>query len=357
MKRINKLLALLKEKEIDGFLVASVPNVTYLSGFTGDSSFMVITGKSIVLLTDERYTEQAQQECYKEIEVLNWINNKRYGIETYSYVVKTNGIKRLGFEEDIISFSTYKMLENGLQGVELIATTGLVDRIRIIKDDEEIGFLQEACKISDNALELTIPFIKSGITEMDLTARLEYNIRTSGADGLSFESIVLSGAKTSLLHGKPGRKALQDGDFVLFDFGALYKGYHADISRTFILGKADNKQKELYEIIQKSEMEAILSIKPGVSARVPDQKVREIIPEKYIPYYYPRMGHGVGLQVHEGPFIDQTSDFTIEKSMTLTVEPGIYIPGWGGLRIEDTVLVNENSCETLTNFSREMTIL
>ena len=357
MKRINKLIDLLREKEIDGFLVASVPCVTYLSGFTGDSSFMIITKNRVVLITDERYTEQAQQECHKEIEVLNWIDNKRYGIETYSHIVKTYGIKRLGFEEDIISFSTYKMLKNGLSDVELIPTTGLVDRIRIIKDDEEIRFLREACKISDHALELTVPFIKSGITEMDLAARLEYNIKTNGADGLSFESIVLTGPKTSLIHGKPGRKVLQDGDFILFDFGALYKGYHADISRTFILGKADDKQKELYDIIQKSEMEAIFSIKPGVSASVPDQKVRETIPEKYIPYYYPRMGHGVGLQVHEGPFISNTSDYIIEKNMTLTVEPGIYIPGWGGLRIEDTILVNKDSCETLTNFSREMTIL
>lgn len=318
---------------------------------------MIITEKGVVLLTDERYTEQAQKECHKEIEVLNWIDSKRYGIETYSYVVKIFSIRKLGFEEDIISFSTYKMLDSGLSGVELIATTGLADRIRIIKDNEEIGFLKEACEISDHALELTVPLIKSGITEIDLTAGLEYNIRTNGADGLSFESIVLSGDRTSLLHGKPGRKELQDGDLVLFDFGALYKGYHADISRTFILGKADNKQKELYDIIQKAEMEAIMSIKPGVSARVPDQKVRETIPEKYIPYYYPRMGHGVGLQVHEAPFIDKASDFTFERDMTLTVEPGIYIPGWGGLRIEDTVLVNENSCETLTNFPREMIIL
>jgi Xaa-Pro aminopeptidase len=357
MKRISKLLDLLREKEIDGFLVASVPAVTYLSGFTGDSSLLIITENRVVLLTDERYTEQAHQECHREIEILNWIDNKRYGIETYGHIVKTWGIKRLGFEEDIISLSTYKMLKNGLSGIELVATLGLIDRIRIIKDDEEIYLLREACKISDRALELTVPFIKSGITEMDLTARLEYNIKTSGADSLSFESIVLSGTKTSLLHGKPGRKALQNGDFVLFDFGALYKGYHADISRTFILGKADNKQKEMYGIIQKAEMEAILSLKPGVSARVPDQKVRETIPEKYIPYYYPRMGHGIGLQVHEGPFISNTSDYIIEKNMTLTVEPGIYITGWGGLRIEDTVLVNQDSCETLTNFSREMTIL
>ncbi|UCH14193.1 MAG: aminopeptidase P family protein [Bacteroidales bacterium] len=354
MKRINKLLDLLKENEIDGFLVASVHGVTYLSGFTGDSSFMIITGARIVLLTDERYTEQAQLECHKEIEVLNWIDNKRYGIETYRHVVNENGIKRLGFEEDIISYSTYKMLNKGLPGVELIATTGLVERIRVIKDDEEICFLKEACEISDRALELTVPFIKSGITEIDLTARLEYNIRTGGADGLSFESIVLSGAKTSLLHGKPGRKALQDGDFVLFDFGALYKGYHADISRTFVIGKAGNKQKEIYDIIQKSEMEAIMSIKPGISARIPDEKVRENIPDKYISYYYPRMGHGVGLQIHEAPFIDKTSEYTFVKNMTLTVEPGIYIPGWGGIRIEDTVLVNENACEIFTNFPREM---
>ena len=357
MKRINKLLDLLKKKDIDGFLVASEPNITYLSGFTGDSSFMAVTKDRVVLITDERYTEQAKKECHREIEVLNWIDKKRYGIETYRHLVNTYGIRKFGFEDNIISFSTYRMLENGLSDIELVATTGLVDELRVVKDEEEIACLRTACEISDHSLELTIPFIKEGITEIELTAKLEYNIKTSGADNLAFETIVISGAKTSLLHGKPGEKVLEYGDFVLFDFGALYKGYHADISRTFIIGKADSKQKELYNIIQKAEMEAVKAVKSGVPARLPDQKVREIIPEKYIPWYYPRMGHGVGLQIHESPFIDNSSDLLLKKNMTLTIEPGIYIPGWGGLRIEDTVLVKEGTYESLTNFPREMTIL
>lgn len=357
MKRVKRLLELMKEKELDGFLVSTESNVKYLSGFTGDSSFLVISLKGCMFFTDGRYTEQAENECHKDIEVIKWLENKRNGVSSYLHAVKTLGIKRLGFESNKMSYSSYKSISEGLSGVELVEANGIIETLRMIKDEEEIKNLRIAAQISDRALELTIPYIKAGITEMELTARLEYNLKTNGADTLSFESIILSGAKTSLLHGHPSDKKLENGDYILFDFGALYDGYHADMSRTFILGNATDKQKELYKIIQTSQMESIKTLKSGILGKVPDFKIREIIPEEYIPYYYPGLGHGVGLDIHEDPSLSQTSDSVLKSNMVVTIEPGIYIPNWGGLRIEDTVVITEDSYEILNNFSRDLIIL
>jgi Xaa-Pro aminopeptidase len=357
MKRINKLLENLKESGIDGFLISSVPNVTYLSDFTGDSSILVVTSNRCMLLTDGRYTEQAQQECPAEIEIFKWINNKRFGIETYQHVIGELKIKRLGFEGQIMSYSSYEALRKGLLQVDLVNLEGRIEKIRMCKDPNEIGNLEEACRISVKALETTLPYIKEGITEKELAARLDFNLREQGADAISFDTIVLTGARTSLLHGKPENHAIKKGDLVLFDFGALYKGYHADISRVFMVGSADAQQKEVYEIIRQGQMAAVQAIIPGISGRRPDEIVRKHIPDKYIPYYYPGLGHGVGLQIHEEPFIGQASETMLEKDMVLTVEPGIYIPGWGGIRIEDTVWVNENSAKILSEFSRELIVL
>jgi Xaa-Pro aminopeptidase len=338
-------------------LVSSVSNVTYLSEFTGDSSILIVTASRCLLLTDGRYTEQARQECPAEIEIVKWVNNKRFGIETYQHVVNELNIKRLGFEGQIMSFSSYESLRKGLANTGLVNLEGCIEKLRWSKDPVEIGYLKTACEISIRALEITLPLIREGVTEKELAARLDYNLRDQGADAISFDTIVLTGARTSLLHGKPENQVIKKGDFVLFDFGALYKGYHADISRAFIVGKPGEQQKELYSIIQQAQMAGILSVMPGISGRRPDEMVRKHIPEKYIPYYYPGLGHGVGLQIHEEPFIGQVSEATLEKDMVLTVEPGIYIPEWGGIRIEDTVWINDRSATILTDFPREMMVL
>ncbi|MBN2272747.1 MAG: aminopeptidase P family protein [Bacteroidales bacterium] len=357
MNRINNLLEHLKSYRVDGILISSVPNVTYLSDFTGDSSVLIVSPDRCILLTDGRYTEQAGNECPGEIEVFKWLNNKRFGVETYQYIVKELKIKRLGFEGHVMSFSSYESLRKGLSGIELINMEGCVEKIRQVKDAMEIGFLKTACEISVKALEKTLPLVKEGVTEKEIAARLDYYLRDQGADAISFDTIVLTGPRTSLLHGKPGKHKIRKGDYVLFDFGALYKGYHADISRTFVIGKPDEQQKELYNIIQKAQMAGVMSLIPGMSGRDPDTVVRKHIPENYISYYYPGLGHGVGLQIHETPFLGQSSEALLENNMVLTVEPGIYIPGWGGLRIEDTVWIKDDGAAILTDFPRDMMIL
>jgi Xaa-Pro aminopeptidase len=354
MKRISELLQAIKEKEMDGYFTSSVSNITYLTGFTGDSSRLFVSQSRCVLMTDGRYTEQAVNECPREVEVFKWLDDKRYAVETYRHIMDIPVIERLALESDILTVNEYDTLKQSLSNTELVFISGLVEKQRQKKDFFEIECLRKASAISDKALELTLPFIKEGITELELAARLEYNLKMNGAENLSFDTLIISGARSSLLHGKPSEKKLEQGDLVLFDFGALYKGYHADISRTFILGKASAQQKEVYGIIQRAQEAAVKSLRSGISSQIPDKTVRGIIPESYIGYYYPGLGHGVGLQIHEEPFLKQGFDCTLEKNMTITIEPGIYIPGWGGIRIEDTVVITDNGAESLNHFPREL---
>ncbi|HEY4787513.1 MAG TPA: Xaa-Pro peptidase family protein [Bacteroidales bacterium] len=358
MSRLSELLHQLKDREVNGYFTSSVSNITYLTGFTGDSSRLFVSPKRCVLMTDARYVEQARMECPSEVEVFQWIDNKRYAIETYRHIMNVADVRKMGIEATVLSHAEYETLKNSLVKTVLVSIDGTVEKLRQEKDMHEIENLRKACLISDKALEQTIPFIREGVTELELTARLEFNLKTNGAENLSFDSLIISGARTSLLHGKPSQKKLEYGDLVLLDFGALYQGYHADISRTFILGKPSEQQKEIYHIIEKAQMEGVKSLTPDISSHTTDRAVRSFIPEKYIAFYYPGLGHGVGLELHEEPFLGQNyNEYMLKKNMTITIEPGIYIPGWGGIRIEDTVLITEHGPESLTRFPRELTVL
>lgn len=349
MERIHKSLQLLEKQDIDALLVTSESNITYLSGFTGDSSRLLIANQSCYLITDPRYTEQAKNECHKNIIVFEWINDMRYNSLTYDFLVKLLQIKNIGFVSNHITFQEYSEINSNK-----VPTRNVVEQIRLIKSKDEIKNLRKASQISDKALENTLSSIKEGVTEIDIVAELEYNLKKCGADNLSFETMVLSGKRTSLLHGKPNKKRIEKGDLILFDFGALYNGYHADISRSFVLGQANNQQREIYDCINKAGKLAINSIKEGVEGKEITEMVRKQIPSEYLEYYYPGIGHGVGLDIHENPFIKDDASFTFKSGMVITMEPGIYIPEWGGLRIEDTLLVTKDGCEPLNLFNRNL---
>ena len=356
-ERINQLIALFDEQGIDGLLVTNESNVRYLTSFSGDSSVLLVHKQQIVFITDKRYEEQAQNECPEEVEIRLWYKDRRFGFETYQMIIDNIQIRDLGFEENSMSYASYRQLDENLKNVRLKATSGVVEALRLIKSNSEIENLREACRISDSALKETVSKIEPGITEKEIAALLDYNLRMEGADDISFETIVLTGKRSSLLHGKPGDIAIQEGDYLLFDFGALCKGYHADISRTFIIGTPNDQQTELYNIIFKCQQSVVKALKHNVSVREINKIVEDSIPKNYEPYFYPGYGHGVGLDIHEPPFLKDTADFTFKAGMVLTVEPGIYIPDWGGLRIEDTVLVTENSARLLSNYPRELTTL
>ena len=353
MNRIHRLLKKLAKKDFDGMLFIGRSNITYLTGFTGEASRLIVSKNGCVLITDGRYTEQAGEEVHDDIQVFKWIKDNRYGAESYEKFVKEFGIKKLAFEGETMTFGDYLLLKKGLS-CELVPTQDFVEKQRQVKDHREIEAIKEACRVSDRALQLTLPMIREGTTEKVLAAHLEFNMKMHGADDISFETIALSGKRTSLLHGRPEDNLLQHGDLVQLDFGALYKGYHADMSRAFIVGKASDRQHEFYAMMQAAEADAIAAIQPGVTGHEVDEAARAAVSSEYIENYYPGIGHGVGLDIHEQPFIKQNTKFTFQPGMVVTIEPGVYVPGWGGMRIEDTVLVTEDGAEMLTNFPRDL---
>jgi Xaa-Pro aminopeptidase len=355
--RINKFRPLMATYRIDGILLNNVSNVRYLSGFTGDSSLLIITNDKVGLITDQRYFEQAHNECPEEIEIHLWKNDIRYGNETYQYFIDNWGIQCLGIEESHMSYGTYLYLYNNLKRVALVGTTELVEKLRLIKDDVEIASLKKACQISDKAFENTIKEIKPGQTELEISALLEYNMRKEGAENISFETILLAGKRSSLLHGKPSINRLKAGDSLLFDFAALIDGYHADISRTLFLGECNEQQKEIYHIIKNCQEQILNNLKEGINVNIPNQIIKSNIPQKYITYFYPGYGHGVGLDIHEKPFLKEFAHFEFMSNMVITIEPGIYIPDWGGIRIEDTILISRNGAEALSKTSKEMIVI
>jgi len=356
--RIEKLFN--GKNEGTAYLISNESNVKYMSGFTGEASYLILSDMGHAFMTDGRYDEQARQEC-PDFEVSKWHNPSRPDPETIIHYLKKFEVKALKFNEHSITFSQYTKLSNAIKDhnltVDLIPMSGEVEALRAVKETEELDNLRKACQIADKALESLLPYIKVGVSELELVGQLEYFLKKYGAENISFDTIILSGVKTALPHGKPSAKLLESGDFLQVDFGALYKGYHSDMSRTFIIGELDDKKKLIYDMMLEATLAGTKALKDDIPASEPDDAVRQIITDEFIKYYYPGLGHGVGLDVHETPFMSQTSTARIQKGNVVTIEPGVYIPGYGGMRIEDTILVTEDGFEVLTHFPRALQVL
>ncbi|SHK07181.1 Xaa-Pro aminopeptidase [Hathewaya proteolytica DSM 3090] len=356
MDRLENLRKNMKKLALDAVIVYKLPNVRYFSGYTDEEAYLLITEKENYFLTDPRFTEQAGKQC-PQYKVMNHREFSNLG-QCIAELLKGQGIigGKVGFEENSVSYGLYNNIKLGLGDVELLPLCGMLDKLRYVKDEHEIACARRAAEISDKAFDQIIKFVKPGMTENEVALQLEYYMRKEGAEGVAFDTILISGAKSSLLHGKPDEKVIENGDFLLMDFGALYKGYRSDMTRTIMIGNPDEKQKEIYDMVLKAEVAAVATVKAGVTSEVPDAAARKEC-EKYIEYYYQGIGHGVGLELHEEPFISHKGGWTFEKNCVITVEPGLYIPGWGGVRIEDTVIVTENGCEILTKAPKELIIV
>lgn len=360
-ERIKKLFKEIELKENEAMLISNESNVKYMSGYSGEAAYLILSNKGHVFMTDGRYDEQARIECGDTFEVTKWHNPTRPDPETILHYLNSFDIEKLYFNENEMTFKQYTTLSNCIKhhesSIELSPISGMVEKLRAVKDENEVENIRIACDIADKALESLVPHIKIGATELELVGQLEYYLKKHGAENISFDTIIVSGLKTALPHGKPTDKKLEKGDFLQIDFGALYKGYHSDMSRTFIIGEADDRKKALYEMMLNATVAGTEALKGEISAKTPDDAVRKIISDEYIEYYYPGLGHGVGLDIHEGPFMSTTSTARVETSNVLTIEPGVYVPGWGGMRIEDTILVTEDGYEVLSKFPRHLQVL
>lgn len=357
MNRVERLIQRLKDENLDGILLLNDSNIRYISGFTGSDSYVIIAEGAKAFITDSRYTEQAEEEC-QGFEVVRWGKPVAGLLETIKKVCDQNGINKLAFEKGHITYEMYEDLVKGLEGMEIVPASGLVEGLRAVKDEEEIQCMRMAAQFADQAFEEILKYIRPGVTELDVATELQYLIKKKGADDIGFPIIAVSGKRSSLPHGIPGRKAIERGDFVTLDFGAMYKGYRSDMTRTVIVGEADEKQREIYEIVRTAQAEASRVVRAGLEAKAADGCARGYITQAgYGDYFGHGLGHGIGLDVHEEPRLSQTGNKILEEGNVVTIEPGIYLPNWGGVRIEDTVVVREDGIEVLTKSSKELIII
>ncbi len=346
MDNYKRVQEVLEKLSIGAVLISNGNNMRYISGFAGETGYVYISEKRHAVVTDFRYTIQAELEA-EDYEVIT-IGNGGYE-ETLNDLLKMDGIQRLGFEAEDMLFATYNKLKDKLQVQELVPLGNEITTMRRIKTPRELEFIKQAEAIGDQVFTEILGFIKPGMTELEIAARIEYLLKVKGAQGCSFPAIVASGVNSSMPHAVPSSKKVEVGDFLTMDFGCVYEGYCSDMTRTIVIGKASDKQKEVYETVLKAQLAALDFIRAGVKGKEVDKVARDIIYKAgYEGCFGHGLGHSVGLHIHENPRLSMLEEDTIEAGMTETVEPGIYIKGFGGVRIEDLVVVTEDGHENFT---------
>jgi Xaa-Pro aminopeptidase len=353
MEKLTKLRSNFLKAGIDGLLITSPYNRRYMANFTGTAGVVLISTDRAQFITDFRYVEQASKQCtgFEIVQHLGSIPDE------VAKQVKSLGIQKLGFEEDDLTYSSFKAFEKVIN-TELVPVSGLVEKLRLIKTDAEIKILKVAADIADAAFTHILDFIRPGKTELEVANEMEFFMRKAGATSSSFDTIVASGLRSALPHGVATEKVIEKGDFVTLDYGAYYKGYVSDITRTIAVGEPDAKLKEIYEIVLEAQRRGMAGFKPGMTGKEADALTRDYITEKgYGEYFGHSTGHGIGLEVHEGPAVSVRSEVVLEPGMIVTCEPGIYIPGLGGVRIEDDTMITIDHNEALTHSAKELIIL
>jgi Xaa-Pro aminopeptidase len=353
LNRLEEIRTQMKEAEIDGIIITSTYNRRYITGFTGTAGAAVISDTEAKFITDFRYADQAE----KQAEGFEVIEHKVPLVEETAAQLEKMGINRLGFEKNHVTFGEYETYTEKL-GVELVPVEGLVEKLRLRKTDEELNIIQEAVNIADEAFTHIQSFIKPGVKEIDVSNELEFFMRRKGADSSSFDIIVASGYRSALPHGVASHKEIESGELVTLDFGAYYKGYCSDITRTVAVGEPADKLREIYETVLEAQIRGVEGLKPGITGIEADALTRDYIKEKgYGEFFGHSTGHGMGLEVHEGPGLSFRSSQKLEPGMVVTVEPGIYVSGTGGTRIEDDVVITEDGCRILSKSSKELIVL
>lgn len=352
-RRIRKLQKKLRGKKVDGLLVSQPHNRRYLSGYTatdhniGESSGVLLIpaeGQGL-LLTDFRYRLQAEREA-AHLQVKIYKTGLTALLKT---LLPKLGIATLAFEADYTLYSAHRSLRDTLKkSVELVPVSGMIEQMRLIKDEEEIALIRKSVALNEEVFQDIYPAITTAHTEIDIALAIEQAMRRRGAEGPSFDSIIASGDNSALPHAVPTAAGIAADRPLTIDMGLILNGYCSDMTRTFVPGKADKKYKKIHRIVRQAQLAGIAAIRAGVTGKKADKAARDVIAEAgYGKYFGHSLGHGVGLAVHEAPRLSTRGTKKLQAGMIVTVEPGIYIPGWGGIRLEDMVLVREDGCENL----------
>ena len=349
-ERVEGLVAQFQDKELDGVLISAPENRRYLSGFSGSAGYLFITKANAILVTDSRYTEQAtNQSPYFEVRQFRggwgWLIDE----------LKSSGVKKVGFESQDMTVSSYNNLIDAIKGdsvlgdVSMVPAPGLAENQRIIKDEEELKMLQLAIDAADKSMDLVCPAITPGMTEKEVAWRMEMAMRDFGADAISFDTIVAAGPNGAMAHHQPTDYVIKQGDPIVIDMGAKVGGYCSDLSRSIVVGEPDETFNKVYDTVLGAQLTAINTVKVGMTGEETDNLSRNVIADAgYGDNFGHSLGHGVGLEIHENPRVGPRSPDVLELDTVFTVEPGIYLSGWGGIRIEDIVILRADGAVPLS---------
>ena len=352
-RRLAALIDSLTAAHVDGLLVTSLANIRYLTGFSGSSALLVVTPRDALLITDFRYQAQAPDEVGDTARIT--IESQSLWAGLWQQLAQLPTVQIVGFESAHLLHRDFQRLMEAGSRWQWRPTLDLVETLRERKDVDEIALIEQAAGIATRALDRTLAMVRAGMTELEVAGVLEKALRDFGSEGFPFPTIVAAGPRSALPHARASAASIQDGDFVLLDFGAEIGGYCADITRTVIVGRATAEQREVYDVVRGANEQAARDIRPGMSGRDADAIARAYIERRGFGELFGHgLGHGVGLEVHEAPRLARTAEGALAEGAVVTIEPGVYRPGWGGVRIEDDVVLAAAGPRILTQFTREL---
>jgi Xaa-Pro aminopeptidase len=355
--RLTKLREFMKSEAIEAWLITHATNRKYLTGFTGSAGYVLLTGTQAWLITDFRYMTQAKQQLPTTIAVVQ--HDAAKPLQTIADILREEGIRELHFEQDHVSVATYhKYVEAFGAHTKLTASTSQVETLRQTKDAEEIAHIRQAVRLADEAFAHILQFLKPGVSEREVAFELELHMRRGGATAPSFEIIVASGERSALPHGIASDRLIGRDEFVKMDYGAIVQGYCSDLTRTVVMGKPSPKHVEIYKIVLAAQQAVLSKLRAGMTGREADALARQVIENHgYGDYFGHGTGHSLGLEIHEQPRLSKLEERELQVGNVVTVEPGIYLPEFGGVRIEDIVMIQEHSCEILTQSPKDLIYL
>lgn len=354
---MKEIVTQLEQSELDGIFLINDSNIRYLSGYTGADSFLLQLRNCGYLITDYRYTEQAKEEC-NDHQVITIDREMDTVEEKVAELLNHHALSRIGFEKNHLTWERHENMQQAVGDKELVATIDVVESLRYKKNASETNYIAKAAAIADEAFTQILPLLQPGISELDAVLELELLIRKSDAENIGFPIILVAGPNSSKPHGIPSSRKIERGDLITLDFGAQYQGYRSDMTRTVVIGEPDDKQRKVYDIVKEAQQTGVDAVKAGVTGLEVNEQVRDILKKHdYLDFASKGLGHGLGLDIHEKPFLNRKCQDILEPGCVITIEPGVYIPDWGGVRIEDTVVVTEEGCEILTKSTKELLIL
>jgi len=355
MTRLDKIKSSFENLQLDAFLVRKISNIRYISGFSGSAANILITKKKNYFVTDFRYKSQSKNEVYPEFEIIIYHQNS---LEFLRELIKSDNLSKIGFESNFLSCNDALALRNDFKEAEFIPVDSLIEKIIIVKNEIEIELTKKAVEITDKTFSKLLEIIKPGMTEREISAEISYYQKLFGADGDSFDCIVASGERSAFPHARPTDREINNNELLTLDFGCTVGGMKSDLTRTIAIGDIGDENRKIYSIVKEAQQRALDKVKAGISCKELDSYARNFIKEKgYGNNFGHGLGHGLGYDIHEKPSVNERTSDLLEEGSLITIEPGIYVEGRGGVRIEDDVLVTDSGCEILNKSTKELIVL